>query len=234
MLLVVLLVQLAAASGPGDCSEDELRALAFTEILMERGDHAAMEQALSAESAATPRCSLLELSRSALRGWTAARELAPKGGAPGLLAPVQRHLTELEQLARANSGALDLEGEYAVAAIRAAVAAAQDERPEMALWLTHARDLSERLAHRDRRGVWPRPFNILAGELWFEVDRYEDAREAFARAVSADPTPLALVGLARAEARLDLWDQACATYARVRGGAAALRQLAASELTRCR
>ena len=55
----------------------------------------------------------------------------------------------------------------------------------MELLLTHARDLADG-SHRARPARWPRPFNLLAGELWLEVDRYEDARAAFERAVRAD------------------------------------------------
>lgn len=247
-LVIVLFAQVAAGAVSAPCTEQERRALVVAETLIERGDGGALEEAASSRVAPLDGdCARAHLSRTALLGWAAARRLAPKGGAPALLAPVQQQLDALDRLrdqapGSSNQGpvrgadaeALDLQIEYAQSAIRAAVAAAQDERPEMELWLTHARDLTERLSQRGRRAVWPRSFNLLAGELWFEVDRFEDARAAFARAVSADPTPLALVGLARAEARLDSWDQACATYARVRGAAPPLRRLAASELTRCR
>jgi tetratricopeptide (TPR) repeat protein len=112
-----------------------------------------------------------------------------------------------------------MDAEYADVAVRAAVAAAQDERAEMELLLTHARDLAERLAARGRRATWPRPFNLLAGELWLEVDRYEEARAAFERAARDEPSPLALIGLGRSLALLDRYDDACKTLRRVRGAA---------------
>ena len=118
--------------------------------------------------------------------------------------------------------------------MRAAIAAAQDERPELGLLLTHARDLAERLAARNRHAEWPRSYNTLAGELWFEVDRYEDSRAAYERAVRARPTAAALVGLARSLSRLRRVNEACATYRRVRDAAPALLAASARDLGRCR
>jgi hypothetical protein len=138
-----------------------------------------------------------------------------------------------EELERLRAGDLALEAEYAQTAIRAAIAAAQDERPEMELLLAHARDLTERLAARSRRALWPRPFNLLAGELWLEVDRYEDARLAYERAVTDRATPLALSGLARALARLNRHAEACQTYGRMRDDTGPLRDEARAYLARC-
>jgi tetratricopeptide (TPR) repeat protein len=152
------------------------------------------------------------LERVSLSGWNEARKLAAAGGAVDLLAPIRSVLNELELL---KNDDVSLEVEYAQTSIRAAVAAAQDERPEMELLLTHARDLSERMVDRGRRPQWPRPFNLLAGELWFEVDRYEEARRAFERAVKADASAAAWVGLARAHARLGNTAEACAAYREV-------------------
>jgi tetratricopeptide (TPR) repeat protein len=224
----------AAAADPFGCTEGQLVALRSTQTMIARGDDGVLPQAV--ESAARERdaqCVLLQLQRLALAGWAEARAVAPKGGAPELLAPVRSSLNELEQLG-AKAPVIALEVEYAQTAIRAAVAAAQDERPEMELFLTHARDLSERLADRGRRAFWPRPFNLLAGELWFEVDRFEDARAAYERAVRGEASALALVGLARAQARLGRRDQACATYKRVRDATAKLKGAAAEDLSSCR
>jgi hypothetical protein len=169
-----------------------------------------------------------KLERSSLSGWSEARKLAAAGGAVELLGPVKRALEELELL---KDGDLSLEVEYAQTAIRAAVAASQDERPEMELLLTHARDLSERMADRDRRAQWPRPFNLLAGELWLEVDRYEEARRAFERAVKADGSAEAWAGLARAQARLGNTAEACNAYRQIQD--AALRAEVRAFLATC-
>jgi tetratricopeptide (TPR) repeat protein len=214
------------------CTGDEVRALQTAVDLIAQGDDEAVRDAvdLGVRGPADP-CQALKMSRAALGGWEAARRAAAGGGAPDLLVPASRSLDALEELRRGD-GALD--AEYAQTAVRAAMAAAQDERPEMALLLTHARDLSERLALRGRRAVWPRSFNVLAGELWLEVDRYEDARAAFERAAAAQSSPLALVGLARSLARLGDHDLACETFRRVHGAATSLLDRARGDLAACR
>ena len=92
-------------------------------------------------------------------GWTAARELAPKGGAVDLLGPVNLRLRELDAIP-------NMSARYAEIAIRAAVSAAQEEREEMGVLLAHARDLS------DQMGIgggtppeWPLPIDELEGRV---------------------------------------------------------------------
>jgi predicted Zn-dependent protease len=102
------------------------------------------------------------------------------------------------------------------------------------LLLSHARDLTERLVTRSRRAVWPRPYNVLAGDLWLEVDRFDDARAAFERAVKADASPLAIVGLSRALVRLGRRDEACRTLARLPVDAVSLRDATREEFAECR
>lgn len=211
------------------CGDADLAALVRAREQVARGDESAARAAVDGDGG---RCVQRRIAALALRGWAEARALAPVGGAVDLQAPVRKTLDELRAVAAADP-ALALEIEYADAVIRAAVAAAQDERPEMELLLTHARDLGERLQLRDRRALWPRPFNIAAGELWFEVDRFADAAAAYERAVRADASPLALVGLARALARQERWAEACATYRRVSAASAALRSIAGSDLALC-
>lgn len=151
-----------------------------------------------------------EVERVAMEGWRAARALAPKGGALELLGPVNAKLRELDRMANKSA-------RYAEVAIRAAVSAAQDERDEMQLFLEHLRDLSRQLELAGSKPQWPLPIDELEGELWLEVDRYAEAREAYARAAKANPTPNALVGLGRASDRLGDVIGACAAYTRVRG-----------------
>jgi tetratricopeptide (TPR) repeat protein len=93
--------------------------------------------------------------------------------------------------------------------------------------------VSERLRVRERRAVWPLSWNLAAGELWFEVDRYEDAAAAYDRAGRADASPRALVGLARSLARLDRLEEACTAYRRATDAAKALRAQATPDLVRC-
>jgi hypothetical protein len=146
-----------------------------------------------------------EVQRLAMDGWVAARELAPKGGALELLGPVNLRL-------RALDGLPGIAARYADVAIRAAVSAAQDERDEMEVFLAHARDLSDTMALAGAPAQWPLPIDEMAGELWLEVDRYTEARDAYLRATRVKPTANAWVGLARASDRLGDLVAACAAY----------------------
>lgn len=233
LLNALLLAMLAAPESQPSlgCTDSELKSLDLGARMVARGDdlmyHQAAEKGTSGPNA---RCVWTKLSRSSLLGWIEARKLAVAGGALELQGPASRSLKELEQL---KGGSIDLDVEYAQIAIRAALAASQDERAELELLLTHARDLSERLLARGRRAVWPRPYNILAGELWFEVDRYEDARAAFERSAKADGSAIARVGLARALARLGRPEEACEIYRNVRDATTILREAAHQDLAGC-
>jgi hypothetical protein len=151
-----------------------------------------------------------DVQRVAMEGWREARALAPKGGALELLGPVNLRLRELDKMPNTSA-------RYAEVAIRAAVSAAQEERDEMQLFLEHARDLSKQMALAGAAPQSPLPIDELEGELWLEVDRYTEARDAYDRAVKAHPTPNALIGLARASDKLGDVVGACAAYTRVRG-----------------
>ncbi len=232
---LIILVQLAVVAAPqpggSDCTKEELKALEISAQMVARGDDAAAGQAVDRGArGSTDSCALITLARLSLVGWVEARKLAPAGGAVELLGPANHSLAELDAL---KTSALALDVEYAQTALRAAIAAAQDERPELGLLLTHARDLAERILARGRRAMWPRPYNVLAGELWLEVDRYEDARLAFERAVTAEQSPLALVGLAESLSRLGRHEEACAAYRRVRGARGPLSDQLRMYLTSC-
>jgi hypothetical protein len=146
-----------------------------------------------------------ELQRIAMEGWTAARAIAPKGGAVELLGPVNLRLKALDAFP-------DTAARYAEIAIRAAVSAAQDERDELGLLLAHARDLSNQMALIGAPAVFPLPIDELEGELWLEVDRVAEARDAYARATQSAPSPNAWIGLARASDRLGDVVTACRAY----------------------
>ena len=150
-----------------------------------------------------------DVQRIAMAGWAAARALAPKGGAVELLGPVNVRLRELDLLPNTSA-------RYAEVAIRAAVSAAQEERDEMALFLQHARDLSKQMALAGAPAQWPVPIDELEGELWLEVDRFPEARDAYERATKTTGSLNAWIGLARATDRLGDAIAACAAYTRVR------------------
>ena len=146
-----------------------------------------------------------EIQRIAMDGWQAARALAPKGGALDLLGPVNLRLQALDKYPNTSA-------RYAEIAIRAAVSAAQEERDELRLFLTHARDLSKQMALAGSPAVSPLPIDELEGELLLEVDSFTEARDAYERATKARPTPNAWIGLARASDRLGDTVTACRAY----------------------
>lgn len=235
VMAAILLLQVAATTGPDQgpvrCRSADDAALAGAAVLIERGDDPLVrEPAFQSVGDAAESCATIALARLSLLSWNDARALARIGGDPAHLGPVK---TRLEELRRFASGPLALDAEYASVAVQAAIAAAQDERAELELLLTHARDLAERLALRERPARWPRPFNLLAGELWLEVDRYEDARQAFERAMrSGSSHALAQVGLAESLLGLGQRDDACRLIRQVRDAAgdadARARRVAAS------
>jgi hypothetical protein len=151
-----------------------------------------------------------DVQRVAMEGWTAARALAPKGGALEFLGPVNMRLRELDKMPNTSA-------RYAEVAIRAAVSAAQEERDEMQLFLEHARDLSKQMELAGAPAQYPLPIDELEGELWLEVDRFAEAKDAYARALQGKPTVNALIGLARASDKLGDVIGACAAYTRARG-----------------
>jgi hypothetical protein len=147
-----------------------------------------------------------DIERIAREGWLAARALAPIGAPRDRLGPVNRSLERLDILI------VHLSARYADAAIRAAISAAQEERDEMAVFLEHARALSVQMALTGAPAQWPLPIDELEGELWFEVDRFPESRDAYQRATRTTASPRAWLGLARANARLDDMPAACAAY----------------------
>jgi tetratricopeptide (TPR) repeat protein len=89
-------------------------------------------------------------------------------------------------------------------AVRAAMAAAQEERDEMAVILARARSVDDLLV---QAGLGADPIVALPeleGDLWLQVSRFADAVDAYRRAVAqpGPKRPRAWLGLARAYARL--------------------------------
>ncbi len=155
-----------------------------------------------------------------LSGWVTARAMAPNGGASGEAASIivgaLQRLDEWRAQAQRGTTPREairvLELQYADATIRAAADAAQDERDEMAVYLLHARYLSTQLELLGSAARWPLPIDEVDGELWLEVDRYQESRAAYQRAASATGSPRAWIGLARASDRLGDTVAACDAY----------------------
>jgi tetratricopeptide (TPR) repeat protein len=186
----------------------------------------------SASVAAQPASdAIVQLAQS---GWDAARTAAGRGGSAADLVPAVRLLAELDAMVAESRW--PLQGSYARSLVAAAIAAAQDERGEMEVHLTHARDLSARLESSAYPAEWPMPIDEAAGELWFEVDEYAEALQAFQRAVARKPAAQSWLGLARSAARLRDLPRACDGYRQVLQWSSVATQLqeAREYITRCR
>lgn len=175
---------------------------AVADSLVEMLARRALERRRWDEAMAVPESSLSLQSRSAAlfsRGLGAARMAWP-GGQAGPIAAAQRAAQRLERLARAEGPS----GRAAVARtlVLAAVAAAQEERDELELLLAHAIELDPDASHGDVLPSLPLPVLEVAGDLWLQVDRYDDAVREYEAAVARYPDRArSWLGLGRAAAK---------------------------------
>lgn len=144
-----------------------------------------------------------------LRGLQDAREAFRRGGAADTLAPVREAIASLETIAKGRPGS----AEIARLMLQAAAAAAQSERDEMRLYL----DTAVRMESLQRAAGLPGAPLVTAaetaGDLWLQVHRYDDARQAYADAAERVGSTLRiLAGRARAARGLNDAAGACAAY----------------------
>ena len=133
-----------------------------------------------------------------LEGLSAALEAYRRGGSQESLAPVRDAIGALEKISGQRPGV----PEVARLVLIAAAAAAQSEREEMGAFLTHALEMESLQFAAGEPGAPVLSAHEVAGELWLQVHRFEDARTAFERAMAqVGTTPRITAGLARAAAR---------------------------------
>ena len=100
--------------------------------------------------------------------------------------------------------------------IDAAIAASQDEHPELALRLVHAIDMERALAAADPAALPLLPARELGAELWLRTYRYDDARREARATLDAQPHRISPnVVLARAAARVKDTSAAAEAWRRV-------------------
>ena len=146
------------------------------------------------------------------RGLVDAQAAFSQGAPPEMLAAVRDMTTSLEAIAQGRPGAAAI----ARMVLQAAAAAAQSERDEMRLYLDSALQM-EALQHAaGQQGAPLVSAAEVAGDLWLQVHRYEDARRAYREAAGQlGFTARILAGLARSARRLDDTSAACAAYRRL-------------------
>ena len=143
-------------------------------------------------------CELTLVAALYLAGLSAALEAYKQGGSQESLAPVRDAIVALEKISGQRPGV----AEIARLVLIAAAAAAQSERDEMTAFLTHALAMESLQFAAGEPGAPILTANEVAGELWLQVHRFEDARAAFERAAAeVGTTPRITAGLAKAAAR---------------------------------
>jgi hypothetical protein len=187
---------------------------------LSRADDGAAAERLRAGGDTAAGCDEIEVAALAVDGWVEARRLTRVAGAPDALSRMGDVIGRLQTVraSRPPTALMSQLAAYADAVLRAAVAAAQDERDEMQLYLAHARSVAEslRLARVERS--WPLPIDLVDGELWLEVDRFTEAAAAFERLIDGPFAARASLGLGAARERLDNRSGACAAYQRAAAG----------------
>lgn len=194
-----------AAGAQEECRPDDEAALARAATVAAAADEEGAAGILRQAYGASPGCDRLGTASWAWHGWLSAARAVLAGGAEEALAGVRSALAVLEP-----GGVVPADAAYAAALLHAAAAAAQHERAEMRVWLEHAEALSRRLLPGMRE--WPLPFALAEGEVWLAVQDHDLAEAAFARALTPDPSGIALRGVARARARRGDMAGACAPY----------------------
>jgi len=143
-----------------------------------------------------------------LHGLSAAREAYRYGGSPDSLEPVKLAMAELES----RSGRVPA-AEIARVVLQAAASAAQSEREEMGVLLEHALGLEGKARAPGSSGAPIVSAYEVAGDLWLQVHRFDDARRAYiAAGERVGATRRVTLGLARTAARLDDLSAACDQY----------------------
>jgi hypothetical protein len=147
-----------------------------------------------------------------VRGLIAARDAFREGGASNALAPVRDSIAALAAISGSRPGT----AEIARLVLQAAAAAAQSERDEMRLYLESALHMESLQRAAGQGGAPIIAAADVAGDLWLQVHRYDDARRAYTDAAErVGATPRVLSGLARTARRLNDMPAACAAYRRL-------------------
>lgn len=206
---------------PDPCEDDAVRVvLTDARHDLDRADDGGAARRLQRAAAEQGACHEVGLGALAVDGWVEGRRLALIGGAPDALARMRDTLARIEAIraGRPATALLAQMAAYADAVLRAAVAAAQDERDEMEVYLVHARTLANSLALAKVARPWPLPIDVVEGELWLEVDRFTEARDAFARVTDRGLAERVALGAGQALERLKEATAACDAYRRAAVG----------------
>ena len=179
------------------------RATTLTAEFELRGASAALDDPVTQE------CERARVAVLFVRGLLYALDAFRDGAPAESLRPVNQSVAGLDTIA----GGRRSSAEIARLLLRAAAAAAQSERDEMRLYLDAALQMEDLQRAAGEAGAPFLSVPELAGDLWLQVHRYDDARLAYAAAFErVGPTLRVLAGQARAAARLRNEREACARF----------------------
>jgi hypothetical protein len=199
MLLLTLIAQIGA------CSPDSVQLLATAAARVNAFD---LSGALAAARAAGS-CDEAAGTVEYLEGLVGAPEAVKQGGTVDSLRDVRSAVNALSR--RAEGG--DRRWEVASFALRAVAAASQYERDEMAIYLAEATRIEALLLAASQPAPPLITAHELAGDLWLQVHRYDDARRAYALAAERLGRTLRVrLGLARVAVRVGEPAVACQEY----------------------
>lgn len=206
MVALALVMGVALAQLP-DCPLPALKILAEATVHAQEFDLVGAAALLDVPAAAT--CADAKIASAYLRGLLASREAYRKGGGDDSLAPVREAVSALAALSRNQRGPADI----ARLILLAAAAAAVSEREEMLVFIDFARQ--KELEQRAARQPGPPMISALevAGDLWLQVHRYEDAQRFYELAAEhLGYTPRVLFGLGKIAVQFKQTSRACANY----------------------
>ena len=205
-VLIVPVAVLLAAAQPA-CTAAAVATLERATVLAAefdlRGASAALDDPAAAE------CERGRVAVFFVRGLLYATDAFRDGGSAESLKPVNLAVDGLERIAAGRRGT----AEIARLLLRAAGAAAQSERDEMRLFLDAALQMEDVQRSAGEPGAPLVSVSEVAGDLWVQVHRYEEARRAYAAAAErVGPTLRVLAGQARTAARLQSEGEACVHF----------------------
>jgi tetratricopeptide (TPR) repeat protein len=208
--MFALVLSLLLAQEPPACRD---QAAPFIASALERGEQFDLAGASDMFFLASGQlCIEAEIAGHYLRGLVAARDAYRQGGSPESLVPVNLAIAAID----ARAPLAPAQAATARAVLLAASAAAQSERDEMALLLEHAVRLE---AIQIEAGQSPLPIataHDVAGDLWLQVHRYEEAQAAYQLArMRIGASPRVMLGLARTAVRLKDPASACDHFRRL-------------------
>ena len=204
MLTVVIAMLLAQ---PQACGGNGKALIAMAQARADAFDLSGAAESFAA--AVAEGCTEARLAAVYLRGLVAARDAYRFGGSAESIAPVERAFAEIDTEPLRSAG----ETPIVRFVLQAAIAASQSEREEVALLIEHAINLESQRRSAGLSGAPVVAAVEVAGDLWLQVHRYEDARRSYARAAErVGRTPRVVLGLARTAFRLSDWTAACTEY----------------------